>query len=256
MRDIAHYIALGDSVSIDLYPALDAGETDVAVALERVPTAGAVAPIGAASLLHRNDDARWPEFTGRDILSRAPHARFTNLSQDGATIGDVFGDQLPAVEESGEETLVTLTIGGNDLLSTLAAEPSPKIFRRAVEDIASAYAHLVGELAERLPNALLLLTTVYDPSDRTGRLPGVVETRAPLPLQHLDTLNRRIREIAEATPTARVAEVYGHFLGHGASVPEEDRWYWRRSLIEPSAMGASEVRRVWIEAVEGADLEG
>ena len=28
------YIALGDSMSIDLYPALDAGEIDVAVALE------------------------------------------------------------------------------------------------------------------------------------------------------------------------------------------------------------------------------
>jgi hypothetical protein len=32
-----HYVALGDSVSIDLYPALDAGEIDVAVALERDP---------------------------------------------------------------------------------------------------------------------------------------------------------------------------------------------------------------------------
>lgn len=255
MRDIAHYLALGDSVSIDLYPALDAGETSVAVALERIPTAGDVAPIGAASLLHRNDDARWPEFTGRDILSRAPHARHTNLSQDGATIGDVFGDQLPAVEESGEPTLVTLTLGGNDLLSVLAAEPSPKVFRRAVEDIGAAYAHLVGELASRLPYSRLLLTTVYDPSDRTGRLPGVVETRAPLPLQHLDALNRRIREIAAGTPAARVAEVYGHFLGHGVTAPEEERWYWRRSLIEPSAVGASEVRRVWLEAIEEADLE-
>ena len=255
MRDIAHYIALGDSVSIDLYPALDAGETSVAVALERIPTAGAVAPIGAASLLHRNDDARWPEFTGRDILARAPHARHTNLSEDGATIGDVFGEQLPAVEESGEPTLVTLTLGGNDLLSVLAAAPPPKVFRRAVEDIGAAYAHLVGELAARLPYSLLLLTTIYDPSDRTGRLPGVVETRAPLPLQHLDALNRRIREIAAATPTARVAEVYGHFLGHGVTAPEEERWYWRRSLIEPSAAGASEVRRVWLEAIEEADLE-
>ena len=47
----SRYIALGDSMSIDLYPALDAGEIDVAVALERVSTAGRVAPLGAASLL-------------------------------------------------------------------------------------------------------------------------------------------------------------------------------------------------------------
>ena len=83
----------------------------------------------------------------------------------------------------------------------------------------------------------------------------MVESRAPLPLQHLDALNRRIREIAATTPHARVAEVYGHFLGHGVAAPDEDRWYWRRSLIEPSAMGASEVRRVWIEALEAADVE-
>ena len=56
----AQYVALGDSMSIDLYPALDAGETDVAVALERSVLAGNVAPLGAASLLYQNDDARWP----------------------------------------------------------------------------------------------------------------------------------------------------------------------------------------------------
>ena len=38
------YVALGDSMSIDLFPALDAGETDVAVALERDPTVGNVMP--------------------------------------------------------------------------------------------------------------------------------------------------------------------------------------------------------------------
>jgi hypothetical protein len=80
----------------------------------------------------------------------------------------------------------------------------------------------------------------------------VIESRSPLPLQHLDALNRRIRDIASATPLARVAEVYGHFLGHGVAAPDDDRWYWRRSLIEPSAMGAREGRRVWLEALEAA----
>ena len=45
----SQYVALGDSMSIDLYPALDAGETDVAVALEWDPRAGDVAPLRAAS---------------------------------------------------------------------------------------------------------------------------------------------------------------------------------------------------------------
>ena len=111
----ATYVALGDSMSIDLYPALDAGEIDVAVTLERVVSAGAVAPIGAASLLYRNDDQRYPEEQGADLVSWYPGIALQNLAQDGATIGDVFGEQLPQLAESDERTLITITIGGNDL---------------------------------------------------------------------------------------------------------------------------------------------
>src|ERR671918_517525 len=91
----SQYVALGDSMSIDLYPALDAGETDVAVALEWDARAGAVAPLGAASLLHRNVDGRYPEFAGRDLTTRFSEIGFRNVAEDGATIGDVFGSQLP-----------------------------------------------------------------------------------------------------------------------------------------------------------------
>ena len=111
------YIALGDSVSIDLYPALDAGEIDVAVALERTASAGNVAPIGAASLLYQNSEAHWPDFIGEDLVTLSPGIEMQNLAQDGATIGDVFGEQLPLIEASDDPALVTLTIGGNDLLS-------------------------------------------------------------------------------------------------------------------------------------------
>ena len=252
--ELAHYLALGDSVSIDLYPALDAGETDVAVALERLPDAGAVAPLGAASLLFRNDDARWPEFMGRDLVSTRPHIRHTNLAQDGATIGDVFGDQLSMMEPSDEPTFVTLTIGGNDLLSTYAARPSTRVFAAAVRDIADAYDVLVERIREAFPRLILLLSTVYDPTDRSARMPGVFDTEGPLPLHHLDALNARIRAAAGAAPETRLAEVYGHFLGHGVSVDEGERWYWRRSIIEPSAMGASEVRRVWWDVLEREEV--
>src|SRR5688500_2867359 len=103
----AQYIAVGDSMSIDLYPALDAGETDVPVALEWNASAGAVAPLGASSLLYRNDDARYPEFTGRDLVSRFPKLEYLNLAEDGATIGDVFGSQLSQLHESETTTLLT-----------------------------------------------------------------------------------------------------------------------------------------------------
>jgi len=249
----SRYFALGDSLSLDLYPALDAGEIDVAVALERSAAAGGVAPIGAASLLHANDDARWPEFAGRDLQTLSPGAAFTNLSADGATIGDAFSEQLPALEAAraeGGPALVTVTLGGADLLGAFGGVAKSARMDSAVRDIAQAYRYLVGEIAERLPDATLLLTTVYDPTDGTGAAPGLFDRGATLPLEHLQAVNDHIRQLAGETPGARLAEVHAHFLGHGATAAADDQWYWRRSMPEPNATGASEIRRVWLEALE------
>ena len=246
----SEYIAVGDSMSIDLYPALDLGETDVAVALERVVQAGALAPVGAASLFHTNDVDRWPDFAGDDLASRYPGIAMTNLCMDGATIGDVFSEQLPELEPSEARTLITVTVGGNDLLSAFASHRRKPIMASIVRDITQAYEFLVNELARLRPRAELLVTTVYDPSDGTGRMPGVFDDAGALPLEHLDTLNDHIRALAERTPEVRLADVHAHFLGHGVTAPEAERWYWRRSLIEPSAQGASEIRRVWLEALD------
>lgn len=244
------YVALGDSLSIDLYPALDAGETDVAVALEWDSRAGSVAPLGAASLLHRNADDRYPEFAGNDLVSRYTDIGFVNVAEDGATIGDVFGSQLLQLEESDDSTLLTLSIGGNDLLSALANRPKASLLQQVVKDIAEAYEFLVESLRRARPNSVLLLTTVYDPSDDTRRIPGVFEDAGALPLESLHDLNERIRGIAGQTRRSAVADVYRHFLGHGVTASEEDRWYWKRSWIEPNAPGASEIRRLWLDAID------
>lgn len=247
---IIRYVALGDSMSIDLYPALDAGEIDVAVALERRVDAGTVAPLGAASLFVRNDDGRWPEFAGRDLGSRWPRVVARNLATDGATIGDVFGDQLDQLDESSDEAIVTVTVGGNDLLSAYSSRPRQTLMERIVRDIGGAYDVMLDAITDKLPRARLVLTTVYDPSDRAGMIPGILEDVGKLPLQHLDALNAHIRAAAASREGAAVADVYAHFLGHGASAAPEQRWYWKRSLIEPSALGASEIRRAWLDALD------
>ena len=249
----SQYVALGDSMSIDLYPALDAGETDVSVALEWDARAGAVAPLGAASLLYRNADDRYPEFTARDLVSRDPKIGFLNLAEDGATIGDVFGSQLAQLaqlDESEDATLITLSIGGNDLLSAVANRPAPSLMRGIVRDIGEGYEFLVESLRRSRPNSTMVLTTVYDPSDDTRRIPGVFDAEGDLPLEWLHDLNDRIREVSLRTPESAVADAYRHFLGHGVTAAEPDRWYWKRSWIEPNAAGASEIRRLWLDALD------
>ena len=244
------YLAFGDSFSGDLYPALDAGATSVAVALERAPGAGDLAPLGAASLLHRNDDARWPAFAGRDLHSTCPGVVFRRLVEEGATIGDLFGEQLSTVEESDARALVTLTCGATELMSLLVRRPPSAVVRQAAHDIAEAYEFLVDALRRLRPNATLVLATVCDPSDGTALLPGVDDAKKPVPLEALTTVNERIRTLASGTPNTLLADLHAHFTGHGVSAAEKDRWYWRRSPLEPNAMGASEVRRVWLDALE------
>jgi len=245
----SRYVALGDSVSIDLYPALDAGAADVAVALERTTTAGQVAPLGAASLLHHNANDVWPDELGADLSSMVPGIGYDNLASDAATVGEVFGEQLTSLAESDERSLITLTVGGNDLLSAYGSRPRPALLERIVGDIIEAFDFLVDAVRGRTNAGLLVLTTVYDPSDGTGRIPGVHDELPTLPLDALDRFNAHVRRLARGTPGVQLADVHAHFLGHGVSAPEADRWYWRRSLIEPNARGASEIRRVWYDAV-------
>jgi hypothetical protein len=247
------YVALGDSMSIDLYPALDAGETDVAVALERDPTAGQVAPLGAASLLYCNDEAHWPDEVGQDLVNRYPGISFTNLAADAATIGDVFGGQLPELTHSDGPTLATLTVGTQDLLSALANRPRGKLLEAILRDLAGAYDALVDAIRAERPNSLLLLTTLLDPSDRTGVIPGVLGEAGRLPLSGLDSLNAHIRQRGASGRGLALADAYIHFLGHGATAPEADRWFWRRSFLEPNAQGANELRRVWLRSLEAAE---
>ena len=243
------YIALGDSMSIDLYPALDAGDIDVAVALEWDQKAGAVAPLGAASLLYRNDDERYPDFAGDDLVSRWPDIAALNVAEDGATIGDVFGSQLAQIGESEEPTLITLSVGGNDLLSAFANRPVASLLAGIVRDVAEGYEFLVESLRRARPQSTIILTTVYDPSDGTRKIPGLFDGAGPLPIESLHDLNARIAAVARNTSDTLVADVHGHFIGHGVTAREKDRWYWKRSWIEPNAAGASEIRRVWLEAL-------
>jgi hypothetical protein len=226
------------------------------VNLERNPQAGTVAPVGAASLLHRNDDARWPDDQGNDLESRYPGIAFRNLAADGASIGDVFGEQLPQLDESEEATLLTLTVGGEDLLSAFSNKPRPALLERIARDLAEAYELLVDAMRRARPNGMILLTTVLDPSDGTGRIPGVLGEVGTLPIHVLDGMNAHIRRLADGTPGTVLADAHARFMGHGASVPEEARWFWRRSLVELNAVGANEMRRVWRDALDELELHG
>jgi lysophospholipase L1-like esterase len=234
----AAYVALGDSMSIDLYPGLDAAGHGLSA-----PADG----LGAASLLTRNHDRAWPEFRGRDLAHLSPGLDVHVLAADGATTETVLVEQLGRLRalERRAETLATLTVGGNDLLGLVGASE-----RAGAESVRAVLANLdiiLRGISARLPRATLLVANVYDPTDGTGDLEG--RRLRPREMAWLAEHNDGVARLCRDTG-ARLIDVHGHFLGHGRSVAVAERWYWTGSLIEPGFVGASEIRRLFLEALD------
>jgi lysophospholipase L1-like esterase len=232
----ARYVALGDSMSIDLYPGLD----------HQSRTGGTRAEpgLGAPSLLLRNRDDLYADFAGRDLLTAFPGIQALNLCEDGATVGTVRSGQLPHVPADDAPTLVTVTAGGNDLLELIGVPA-----RRGGTAVAEALrllAETVGTVRRRLPRSVVLLTTVYDPTDGTGHL-----ERVPVTVQEygwLAAYNDGVRDLCDGRGM-HLVDAHARFLGHGASAPPDQRWYWPASIIEPGLRAASELRRLWLETI-------
>jgi hypothetical protein len=91
------------------------------------------------------------------------------------------------------------------------------------------------------------VANVYDPTDGSGDLEG---TRLrPLEMRWLADYNEGVAHLCRRRG-ARLVDVHGHFLGHGRAAAPEQRWYWSGSIIEPGLLGASEIRRLWLAAIE------
>lgn len=249
------YIALGDSLSIDLYPARSAHAAGaLAEHAELLPG------MGAASLLYRNLDDLWPEFTGVDLVTANPEIEFRNrhafdhpaghptdhLATDGATTVGVLAYQLHRVAPSTERMIVTVTAGRSDVLQMLGAPRPPSTM---VEGMLSRAERLVRTVRERLPNAVLLLTTAPDPTDGTGMLDE--ETPFAREGGWLADYNAGLMELAarSASTHVRLADAAAHFAGHGFGAPVGERWYWAGRVVELNARGANELRRVWVQAL-------
>lgn len=210
------YVAMGDSISVDDYPARETGVPD----------------IGAASLF------------ARELRARHPDLVFDNFTVDGATTDDVLREQLPLVTETAAEAIVTLTAGGNDLLANLGTSRPPV---RLVEGVLERLVRIVDEIGRLLPGAAILLGTVYDPSDGTNILRG---ERLDREATWLARVNDGIRTLAAERDNVRLADIHARFLGHGMLVPEKDRWYWSGLLFEPNAEGARQVAAMWMETLQ------
>jgi hypothetical protein len=149
---------------------------------------------------------------------------------------------------------VTITMGGNDLMTAFGDT-------EAAEAVIDRVAATGDEILRRLrsltaPDARIVVSTVYDPSDGTGRLPGGALPPWPDAPRLIGDLNAALSGLARQHETL-LADVHAHFLGHGAAVGDPgqphprpaQRDLWFCGVIEPNAYGAHEIRRVWWDAL-------
>jgi acyl-CoA thioesterase-1 len=186
--------------------------------------------ITPGQLLVRNDDALFPEFAGRDLTARGLAPRLVHRAVDGATSDDLQR-QLPAsFDPPGSAAVALVTIGGNDLLRGLAGERAGHGLQR--------FERTVRRFAAALPVPTVVFANVYDPTfgDDQRNFLGIepVVARANL---------RRVNDVlaAIAARHGRLVDLHAHFLRGDPS--------WFTNTIEPSLVGASEVRRVFLDAL-------
>ena len=192
--------------------------------------------ITPAELLARNDDAEFPGFRGRDLSTLlGRHIQVVHGAQNGATVAalplQIGRSAVP------EGNIVLLTIGGNDLLTGLARDPADGLRR--------FQSTLRGAL-ERLGGTRLFVGNVYDPSfgdDAHEALNSYVGVEPALARRAYTEVNEILRPETERVG-GQLVDLHAHFLTGDPS--------WFEAVIEPSRVGASEVRRAFLAAWEAS----
>lgn len=221
------YLALGDSISIDDYPD------------EEAKSEGN----GAASLLAK-------KLAGQELISK-----FYNLTSDGATISNIYHLQLlPATKliNKNERVLITLTAGGNDVSfksMRLRAQKNEQGFTNMMDEIRRDYVNLVIATRKMFPYSVIILNTLYDPTDGLGKLPescGMWADIAELYSMGRRNLGNYIRRWgAVANPEFVVADIFKLFDRHGMATKNEAMMYYEAFLIEPGYTGAQKISELW-----------
>ena len=233
------YVSLGDSMSIDDYTGADGG--------------------GAASLLFANQNADFPEWQSRDLQTVfAPNGRFVPLALDGAVSATVRYAQIPRLKEWGiVPNVVTLTIGGNDLLQTFGDDEAASRACRALRENGTAILADLRRLC--VPDAPIIVSTIYDPSDGTGDTNALKIAPWPGATVWIHAFNDTLRILAR-THDALLADTHAAFLGHGlragdpaSSDPRpQNRDVFLCGVVEPNAWGANALRALWWETLQNA----
>jgi hypothetical protein len=226
------HIALGDSISISDYPDQELG------------TKGN----GAAALFSCALFDAGLVFT--DL----------NLTRDGATCEEIKEHQLAGAKKILSprcEAIITLTAGGNDIsfrsMRLKTQKPTGNEFNCMMNSVLRDYSDLVCAIRKAFPNSMLMLNTLYDPTDGTGKLPencGLWAEIAPMYSAGRRTLGKYIFSWGNRLGFASVTDIFTLFDGKGMKIGNSEGYYYDKFLIEPGAVGARVIADAWMHTLK------
>lgn len=130
------------------------------------------------------------------VFDTMPNTLFVDAGVSGATSRHVLDHQVPQAIEAFQPTVITITVGGNDLLRILGgADP-----QQVLSEFAANLTEILTRLRTALPGARIYISNAYT-------IPGIPGADEIVPI-----FNGLMAQIASnfAVP---VADVYGAFLG-------------------------------------------
>jgi lysophospholipase L1-like esterase len=174
-----------------------------------------------------------------DILARTLGVELHHLARDGHTVNALVTFQLPELPPPAPETVLVVSIGGNDLMSSIySAADHTRDFAKRLDDA-------LRLAIERLRPEKTLLANIYDPSGHDPALKQWITD-----LDRARALLARFNEIiaaAAVTHGAKLVDLHAPFVASAGSQPP-----WAVNRIEPSAEGAKQIARLLGEALLSA----
>jgi len=187
------------------------------------------------------------------VFDRMPHTLFNNAAVVGATSGDVLLHQVPQalipLEIGGfRAQYITLTVGGNDLLSVVryaVTHPNdltvPVFAQATLTSYSQHLAGIIGQLSVGLPGVKVFVSNQYTIPDLESLLPGIS--------QLVTAFNTSTAQVVATFPNAYLVDVYGAFLGrrnlldlerHGLSVTE----------VHPTSVGHRVIEKAFADVID------
>jgi lysophospholipase L1-like esterase len=133
-------------------------------------------------------------------FDKAVNTIFADAAVPGATSADVLAHQVPQAVDVFVPHVVTLSVGGNDLIQILNGADAQTVLGHFQANLAQ----ILGTLRARLPSARIIIGNQYDIPEITSQIPGADQVIA--------AFNQIIAGVAAATG-AQVADVFGAFQG-------------------------------------------